>query len=242
MKLIIIRHGDPDYSIDSLTERGWREAELLSDRIEAMNIKAFYVSPLGRAKDTASITLKKMNRTAKELPWLREFHAPIRDEKTGKERVPWDWLPADWTKVEEYYNKNLWHTAQVMQAGHVFDEAMRVYSGLDEILKEHGYEREGQIYRAVSPNKDTIVLFCHFGVECVMLGHLLGASPMVLWHGFCAAPSSVTTLVTEERRKGIAYFRTSSFGDTSHLYAAGEKPAFSARFCETYDSMDERHD
>ena len=28
MKLIIIRHGDPDYSIDSLTEKGWREAEL----------------------------------------------------------------------------------------------------------------------------------------------------------------------------------------------------------------------
>ena len=29
MKILIIRHGDPDYSIDSLTEKGWREAELL---------------------------------------------------------------------------------------------------------------------------------------------------------------------------------------------------------------------
>lgn len=242
MKLIIIRHGDPDYSIDSLTEKGWREAEMLSDRIAEMDVKAFYVSPLGRAKDTASLTLKKMNREAKELPWLREFHAPIMDDTTGKERIPWDWLPADWTKVNEYYDKNLWHTAPVMQAGHVIDEAMRVYSGLDEILKEHGYERDGQLYRAVKPNNDTIVLFCHFGVECIMLGHLLGISPMVLWHGFCAAPTSVTTLITEERRKGIAYFRVSAFGDTSHLYAAGEKPAFAARFCETYDNMDERHD
>ncbi|MCI5729625.1 MAG: histidine phosphatase family protein, partial [Clostridia bacterium] len=25
MKLIIIRHGDPDYEKDSLTEKGWRE-------------------------------------------------------------------------------------------------------------------------------------------------------------------------------------------------------------------------
>lgn len=242
MKLLIIRHGDPDYSIDSLTEKGWREAELLSDRLVSMDVKAFYQSPLGRAKDTASVTLKKLNRSAEVLPWLREFNAPITDEITGKQRVPWDWLPGDWTKVSEYYDRNRWYTVPVMQAGHVMDEAKRVYAGLDEILKRHGYEREGEIYRAVRPNTDTIVLFCHFGVECVMLGHLLGISPMNLWHGFCAAPTSVTTLITEERRKGIAYFRTSSFGDISHLYAAGEEPAFAARFCETYDNKNERHD
>lgn len=242
MKLLIIRHGDPDYSIDSLTEKGWKEAELLSDRIAKMNVKAFYMSPLGRAKDTASVTLKKMNRNAEILPWLREFDAPITDEKTGEKRMPWDWLPAEWTKVSEYYDRDLWSTVPIMQAGHVIEEAMLVYSGLDEILKRHGYERDGEIYRAVKPNNDTVILFCHFGVECIMLGHLLGISPMVLWHGFCAAPTSVSTLITEERRKGIAYFRMSSFGDTSHLYAAGEKPAFAARFCETYDNMDERHD
>ena len=242
MKLVIIRHGDPDYTIDSLTEKGWKEAEILSDRITAMDVKDFYLSPLGRAKDTASFTLKRMNRNAEILPWLREFHAPIIDEKTGEERLPWDWLPADWTAVDEYYDKNLWHTVPAMQSGHVYEEAIRVYSGLDEILKKHGYEREGRTYRAVNPNNDTIVMFCHFGVECIMIGYLLGISPMVLWHGFCAAPTSVTTLITEERREGIAYFRVNSFGDISHLYAAGEKPAFAARFCETYSNMDERHD
>ena len=30
MDLIIIRHGDPDYEHDTLTERGWKEAEILS--------------------------------------------------------------------------------------------------------------------------------------------------------------------------------------------------------------------
>jgi probable phosphoglycerate mutase len=183
-----------------------------------------------------------MKQTADVLPWLREFHAPILDERTGEERIPWDFLPGDWTEVNEYYDKNLWHTVPVMQSGHVIDEALRVSAGLDEILKRHGYERDGKLYRAVKPNHDTIVLFCHFGVECVMLGHLLGISPMVLWHGFCAAPTSVTTLITEERRQGVGYFRMSSFGDISHLYAAGEEPAFAARFCETYDNFDERHD
>ena len=85
-------------------------------------------------------------------------------------------------------------------------------------------------------------MFCHFGVECVMLSHLLGVSPMVLWHGICALPTSVTTVITEERRKGTAYFRINGFGDLSHLYAAGEEPSFSARFCEVYENMEERHD
>lgn len=77
MKLLIVRHGDPDYSIDSLTEKGWREAELLSEKLSKLDIKDFYVSTMGRAKDTASCTLKKMNRTATECDWLREFDVLI---------------------------------------------------------------------------------------------------------------------------------------------------------------------
>ena len=60
MRLLIIRHGDPDYVKDSLTEKGWKEAALLAERIAKLPVKEFYVSPLGRAKDTASLTLQKM--------------------------------------------------------------------------------------------------------------------------------------------------------------------------------------
>lgn len=242
MKLLIIRHADPDYRKDSLTEKGWKEAELLSNRISAMDIKEFYVSPLGRARDTANVTLKKMNCTAKVLPWLREFDAPIFDEVLGRERICWDFLPQDWTMIDEYYDKDLWHTVPTMKNGNVISEANKVFRGIDKIIERNGYVREGGLYRAISPNRDTIVFLCHLGVECVILSHLLGISPVVLWHGFCALPSSVTTLVTEERRKGIAYFRMSSFGDISHLSIAGEAPSFSGRFCETYDNFDERHD
>ncbi len=69
MRLLIVRHGDPDYTIDSLTEKGWREAELLADRMSKEAIDYFYVSPLGRARDTASCTLKKNGRTAEVCPW-----------------------------------------------------------------------------------------------------------------------------------------------------------------------------
>lgn len=78
MRLIIVRHGDPNYEIDSLTEKGWREAEFLSVRMEKQLQKEhtyIYTSPLGRAKDTASLTLKKLGMTATEFKWLREFEA-----------------------------------------------------------------------------------------------------------------------------------------------------------------------
>ena len=58
MKLLIVRHGDPDYTIDSLTEKGWKEVEFLSEKLSKLDIKDFYVSPLGRAKDCISYSQK----------------------------------------------------------------------------------------------------------------------------------------------------------------------------------------
>ncbi len=243
MKLLIVRHADPDYSIDSLTEKGWREAEYLSQRLSKLTVKDFYVSPLGRAKDTASLTLEKMGRTAVEYKWLREFMPSInRPDKAERSRVAWDWLPQDWTADERYYSADSWWDTEIMREGQVGEEYRWVTENFDRLLAEHGYRRDGNLYRVEEANNDTLVFFCHFGLECVLLAHLLHVSPMVLWHGVCAAPSSVTTVATEERRKGIASFRVLSFGDVSHLYVHGEPPAFAARFCECYDNEGERRD
>lgn len=243
MRILIIRHGDPDYTIDSLTEKGWREAELLSERLVTMPIDYCYVSPLGRAKDTAKPTIEKTGWKLVEKEWLREFEPRVlRPDLQGERHIAWDWLPQDWTQYEPFYDYQTWSDHAIFQEAKVPQEIKWVQKGFDELLKEHGYERSGHIYQVQNPNEHTIALFCHFGLECILLGHLLGISPMVLWHGTCAAPTSVTTIYTEERRKGIASFRMASFGDISHLYVAKEPPAFAARFCECYDRMDQRHD
>ena len=123
-----------------------------------------------------------------------------------------------------------------------------VCNGLDDILKSYGYTRNGKYYdyknlngqdlpaeigdiqtrgimeyqvRDEDDNK-TIVFFCHLGVECVMLAHLLSISPVTLWHGTFEAPSSVTIVNAEKRYHNQAFFRVQALGDTSHLYAAGE--------------------
>ena len=71
MNLLIIRHGEPDYVHDDLTEAGKREAECLAERIAPMEVRDYFVSPLGRAKATAAPTLRKAGRTATEFDWLQ---------------------------------------------------------------------------------------------------------------------------------------------------------------------------
>mgnify|MGYP004444645555 CR=1 FL=1 len=242
MKLLIVRHGDPDYSIDSLTEKGWKEARYLSEKLGSMKIDYAYVSPLGRAKDTASFSLEKRNLTATEMEWLQEFDPRInRPDCTDRKMIVWDWLPQDWTAEEMFFQYDHWYDHKAMQESNVKERYEWVISNFDALLAKHGYVREGHLYRVENANNDTIVLFCHFGLECVLLSHLMSVSPMVLWHTVCAAPSSVTTFITEERREGTAMFRMSSFGDISHLYVHNEPPAFAARFCECF-TYDERHD
>ncbi len=52
MRILIIRHGDPDYVNDSLTPRGDREAELLAGIIDRFGIDEVFLSPQGRAQRT----------------------------------------------------------------------------------------------------------------------------------------------------------------------------------------------
>ena len=243
MRILIIRHCDPNYAIDSLTEKGWREAEMLTERLSKEKIDAYYVSPLGRAKDTAEYTLRKKGMEATVCDWLREFPVDIHrpDLPDGIKECAWDWLPAEWTLRDNFYSLDKWTDEPEFDGSNAKEEYERVTKEFDKLLAEHGYVREGRYYRAVKSNSDTIAIFCHFGLECVLLSHLMSVSPMVLWHGFCAAPTSVTTIYTEERREGIASFRAATFGDISHLYAGGEEPAFAARWCETYDRVDQRH-
>ena len=190
MRLLIVRHGDPDYERDSLTKKGWREAELLAKRLSKLTVKDFYVSPLGRARDTASLTLKKMNRTAEECQWLREFDVRItRPDRPDAESIAWDWLPQDWTKEERFWQRELWAANEVMHEGTTQGthdgngiriarsaeggagaEYDWVVQNLDALLAEHGYVRDGANYRVERANRDTLVFFCHFGLECVLRG------------------------------------------------------------------------
>ena len=241
MEIVFIRHGDPNYELDALTEKGILEAKALIPRVEKMNADYYYVSPLGRARQTAQIAMERIDKEAKVLDWLREFPAVVKhicEPDPGPQC--WDWMPSDWAKDPSFYDIDHFFDHPVMANGHVKEIYEDVLRHFDALLKKHGYAKNGKTFDVLKANHDTLCFFCHFGIECVLLSYLINVSPMILWHGFVASTSSVTIVNTEERQKGIASFRISHFGDTSHLDASGLEPSFSARFCECY-SDDTRH-
>lgn len=259
MRLLLIRHGDPDYVHDTITEKGHKEAALLAEASISLDLGECYVSPLGRAQDTAAYSLKKTGKTAKTLQWLQEFPAKVdvnlseelqrayldTRKVQGKDefapRIAWDMAPGYWMEHPEYMDRKDWRESEAARCSNVVSVYDSVTASFDRFLAEQGYVREGAHYRVEQENKKTVTFFCHFGLSCVLMSHLWNVSPFLLWHSLAMAPTSVTEIVTEERQQGIACFRGVRIGDISHLYAGGEVPSFSARFCEVFSETEKRH-
>ena len=239
MRILLIRHAEPDYTVDSLTPKGRVEAELLSRRMVKYDVRDFYVSPLGRAKDTAAYTLEKLGREAETLPWLREFRGSYPDPETGERRiVAWDVKPRIWTAFPGVTQIDTWCDTPAFAGGDVKEIWQETTAGVDELLGRYGYVKDGPVWKCENNGDFTIALFCHFGISMAILGYLTDVSPMVLWQHTMCLPSSVTEVVTEERIKGEVIFRMTKLGDLTHLEASGEVRSTAGLFPEVYTGFD----
>ena len=243
MRILILRHADPDYKIDGLTKQGQLEANALAKYLKNTPIDAIYVSPLGRAQKTLEPYLRESRTSVKPmtLDWLREFRALAPHDST---HISWDILPSTLEQGgDACFDPSRWMGSLPFyrESKDLKGQYEEVCKGLESVLNLHGYRKVNHHFETKKGNRQTIAFFCHFGVESVMLSYLLNASPVTFWQGTCAVPSSITSLYTEERREGIASFRMNQFGGTPHLDLAGLEPSFAARFSETFDDP-RRHD
>ncbi|MCR5830524.1 MAG: histidine phosphatase family protein [Lachnospiraceae bacterium] len=259
MRLFFIRHGDPDYDKDGLTEKGITEAGILAKHIKALNLDDIYVSPLGRASETASYSLDALGADAVVCDWLREFSAAFDPYKADdaersaytyrinkeaglyEKRILWDILPSYYLDHPELFDKDKWRSSKLVSFSDMTEKYDQVISSFDDLLLGYGYVRSGSGYRVENGNSKNIGFFCHFGITSVLLSRLWNISPFIPLQFLATAPTSVTEVVTEERQKGIAIFRALRIGDISHLAMEGEPPSFAARFCERFENTDERH-
>lgn len=238
MRILLVRHGEPDYRTDSLTEKGRREAELLSRRLEHIPAKAYYVSPLGRARETADFTLRRVGREAEVLPWLAEFRGVTVDPETGRRRIPWDYRTTAWYDHVLLLDRDRWTEDSLVSGGNVAEIWEETKNGVDTLLLSHGYRRDGAVYRCEDNTEDTIVLFCHFAIGTAILSYLTGIPPVPMWQGFLTLPTSITTLVTQERTKGEIEFRCVCMGDVSHLLENGEPLSLIGIYPECWNGVE----
>ena len=299
MRILLIRHAIPDYQHDSLLPEGRLEAEALARIAPEMDLGDCYVSPFGRAQETAAPVCKAAGKTPVTLPWLREFQAYVRMDKdralseayhwkplpeslqdvSGMRfsdipkapaqalrsillaygitpddsmvlpdlqgyvpRVVWDMKPRYYGQHPEYMDREGFRHSLVAENSNLVSEYDYVTGEFDKLLASYGYVRDGFVYRVERESRATISLFCHYGVSCVLLSHLMNCSPYILWENSCLQPTSVSETITEEREQGTAHFRMLRYGDVGHLAAAGLKPSFFARFTDVYSDENLRHD
>ena len=238
MRILFLRHGEPDYRTDSLTAKGRREADLLSRRLKHYRIEDFYTSPLGRARETAEYTLRLSNRKAEILPWLAEFRGHFQCPDTGREIPPWNLPPRFWTSWPELKDPAGWADSSLFTGGTVKQIWEETKEGMDELMSRYGFYKDGPVWRCNSNSRKAIAVFCHFGITMAALAYLLEESPLPLWHHIMCVPSSLTEVVTEERIPGEAAFRIIKLGDTTHLEASGEGRSTSGLFPECWTGVD----
>ena len=72
MIFFLIRHGDPIYRPDSLTELGHKQAAALVDRFVKFGLDEIYCSTSIRAQMTAQPTAEALGMEIKLCPWAHE--------------------------------------------------------------------------------------------------------------------------------------------------------------------------
>ena len=238
MKIVIIRHAEPDYENNTLTKKGFLEADILGKYYSANDFDYIYSSPLPRAILTAERVVKGV-KPITQYDWLVEFYHPFINED-GEKQTNWEFKPSYLNKHPDLVFSKDYLDNPLLKSSEVDKYYEYVIKEFDQLLAKHGYVRDGNFYKVTNSNTDTIVLFCHFGMMSVLLSRLLNIPYTQLAQFTVCLPTGITTLVSEEREKGIAQFRMMTFGDISHLKREGIEPSFRGKFCEIFDS-DDRH-
>lgn len=221
MRLHIIRHADPDYPNNTITPAGHLEAKALGDRMKGVGLTHIYASPLGRAVHTMQYTAKATGLGHKIENWTAEISGCDVDLPDGNRWCVWDTHGEIIREKFPLHTHEDWHTRAPFNQPVYHETFSFLKQHSDEFLANHGYVREGGRYRIERGNKDRIAVFCHGGFGLWWLAHLLEIPLPLIWSGFWLPPSSVTTVLFDERSKQWAVPRAIGVADVSHLYAAG---------------------
>lgn len=221
MRLYIIRHADPDYPNNTITERGHLEAQALAKRLAALGVDRIYSSPLGRARHTMQYTADLTAMEAVIEDWTRELSGMETESPEWGLLNLWD-LPGETYRAEEEHPaQDTWHTLPPLAGSPAPAMLAALADASDAFLARHGYQHEGRRYRIIRPNRERLAVFCHGAFGLSWVAHLLEIPLPLAWSGFWLPPSSVTTVLMEERSPDWAVPRCLGLGDVSHLYEAG---------------------
>ena len=231
MLLYIIRHGDPIYETDSLTERGKMQAEAVGRRMADAKIDRIFSSPMGRARETAEPAARLLGLPVEIEEWAHEI---------GRERITTypDGKPKSISLVQNSYFRE--NGAIDLPYDRAFDcpgvdetgmkqAASYIEENGREFLTRLGYREENGVYRILRSNEEKVALFCHAAMGRAWLSALLHIPLHLMWAGFEYTHTGVTILEFRNYENGFTAPKCLCYSDMSHLHAAGLDTRFNNR-------------
>lgn len=221
MRIIFIRHGEPDYKNDCLTETGREQAILVAERLQVEGIEEIWSSPLGRAYETAEATSKLLGMPIHVLDCMKEVRWGSTD---GADLYhgghPWD-IVDQMAREGTDLNRTDWRNSPYFRTNCVLDCVDQVEKGIDEWLTGLGYVREGFYYRHSKEEEKhrTIALFCHGGSSSAAIGHILNL-PFPYVCALLHMEFTGITILRFDRKKGASTLPCLELGnDGKHIIA-----------------------
>jgi probable phosphoglycerate mutase len=222
MDLILVRHGQPDWTPDrlarndpDLTTLGHEQAKRVAHRLADLDgVDELWVSSMNRAMQTSVPVSTELETAPEVYDWLQEINNP----------PDWEGSPAD--EIEKALRDSNYRTMAEMWDGLPGGESFRAFhqrvvSGLDKTLSAHGispvHPEHRHLWGLDDPNKRVIIV-AHAGTNAVILGHLLGLEPVPWeWERFRQPHTGVSRL-TMTRISTDWAFSLRQLGDVTHLH------------------------
>lgn len=226
MLLFILRHGDPIYNPDSLTEKGHIQAKALAKRLALYGIDKIYSSPMIRAQETAKPTEILLNKTAGIENWASERDLFNQFSVVENDRRTWLFHSSKRSMLRDpeitkmgfnWYEHPLFNEIEG-KAGYE-----RILNASDEFLLRHGYrhDRENCRYIAEKPNEERIAMFCHQGFGISWLATMLDIPYPAFWTSFDFSHTGMTVVEFKSDANGVCLPQVLTLSNDSHLYREG---------------------
>ncbi|MCR5681727.1 MAG: histidine phosphatase family protein [Clostridiales bacterium] len=219
MRIVFVRHGEPDYAHDCLTPLGELQAKAAAERLREEGIGAIYTSPQGRARQTADAAAEVLGLTLQTLDFMHELHWGSADrEETYADGHPWH-IADELVHIGQDLTDPDWPAHLYYRHNRVVESVRIVEEGIDGWLASLGYVREGLYYRNTRPNEEqfTVALFSHGGSSSAAMGHLMNLSFPYMCAVFHLPFTGITTLRFDRHPGSLTAPVLELAGDGRHI-------------------------
>lgn len=214
VRIIFVRHGEPNYELDCLTEKGHRQAEACAKRLEHEGISEIFASPMGRAAQTADYTAKLLGLPVETLDYMHEI-------SWGGEGIPEKAHP--WTLAErmiaqddyDFYHDE-WREHLYFKTNDVMKYVNGISEQFDALLLREGYRHEGTRFFCETDEPKNIAVFSHGGSGACIFSHLLALPFPYVCTVMPCGHTSITILNFPVRKGEFVHPRLELFNDTLH--------------------------